>query len=135
MASKRILIVDDEPQFIEVVKLRLESRGYSVIAAANGKECLEAIKTDKPNAILLDIMMPERDGLETLQEIKKIDTKLPVFMVTASLDQEKFDEATKLGASGFIAKTSDLSNEIESIISSLNMADKFKGDKDGEANG
>jgi len=135
MDKKTILVVDDEPQFIEVIKMRLESHGYSVVTASNGKECLKMIKTAWPSAVLLDIMMPEMNGFDALREVKKIDANLPVFMVTAFSDQEKFDEATKLGASGFIVKANDLGSEVENIIRVLNVADKFKTDISGDSNG
>ena len=63
MAKRKILLVDDEVDFLELMKTRLEANGYEVIIANNGREALDRFKNDKPAAMLLDIMMPEMDGL------------------------------------------------------------------------
>jgi len=127
MAKKKILVVDDEPDFLKVIRNRLESMDYEVVTAADGKEALEKIRTDLPDAVLLDIMMPVLDGIKTLKEIRKQDKVLPVFMLTAASDTERFKAAKDLNASGFIVKTADLKIEISNIANILNLADKYKG--------
>ena len=64
--KKKILVVDDELDFLGVIKLRLEKNNYEVVTATNGLECLKKIKKDKPDAVLLDILMPKLDGLNTM---------------------------------------------------------------------
>ncbi|MDI6758876.1 MAG: response regulator [Candidatus Omnitrophota bacterium] len=127
MEKKRILIADDEPDFLQMVKMRLETNGYEIITASDGKEVLDKIKADKPDAVFLDILMPQLDGLKVLREIRKRDKKLPVFMITAFSNEERFELANKLNASGFIIKTSDLSKEIKNITAVLDIASKYKG--------
>ncbi len=129
MANKKILVVDDELDFLKMIKMRLEASDYEVITAANGKEALDLIKFRKPDAVLLDILMPGMDGLQVLKVIRNRDKVLPVFMVTAFSNQERFDAANKLGASGFIVKSNDLKKEIENITSAITLSDKFKGRK------
>ena len=126
MENKKILIVDDEPDFVEVVKMRLSSEGYDIITAGDGKECLEKVKSDKPDAVLLDIMMPNFNGLETLEVIRKDDKKLPVFIVTAFPNEERMGKARELGISGFIVKGSDLTKEIDTIKEVLRLSQKSK---------
>jgi len=128
MGKKKILVVDDEQAFLRVLQNRLESMEYEVVTASNGKEALEKIKTDKPDAVLLDIMMPVLDGIQTLKEIRKTDKNLPVFMLTASSDAERFKSAKDLNASGFIIKTADLKIEMNNISNVLNIAAKYKGE-------
>lgn len=125
MARKKILVVDDEPDFIEMIKIRLEANDYDVAWAMNGREALEKIKKDKPDAVLLDILMPEIDGLETLKQIRKIHKDLPVFIITAFSNEERFKMANKLKASGFIIKTGDLKKEVSNITSLLDMSGRF----------
>lgn len=126
MAKKKILVVDDEPDFLEVITVRLEANDYKVITAADGKEALEKIKSDKPDAVLLDILMPGIDGLEVLKRIRKIDVKLPVYILTAFSTDERFRMANKLGASGFIVKTTDdISKEIEHITAALDISARY----------
>lgn len=127
MGKKRILVVDDEPDFLEVITVRLEANDYEVITACDGKEALEKIKTEKPDAVLLDILMPGIDGLEVLKKIRKADSKLPVYMLTAFSTDERFKMANKFGASGFIVKTTDdISREIGNITAALNISGKFQ---------
>lgn len=84
MANK-IMVVDDEPDVVDLVRLVLESDGFEVVTAYSGKECLEKIGRDMPDLVLLDIMMPQMDGWEVYSKIKvNPKTKdIPVAMLTA----------------------------------------------------
>lgn len=126
MAKKKILIVDDEPDFLEVMKVRLEANNYEVATASNGDDALDAIKRNKPDAVLLDILMPGMDGLEVLKRIRKTDNKLPVYIITAFSTEERFRVANKFGASGFIVKTDDLAKEVDNITGALDLSDRYK---------
>ena len=85
MAKKKILIVDDEPDFVEMLKMRLQSKGYEVIYAFNGNEGLKKTEDHRPDVILLDIMMPQKDGYTMLNELKRNEElcRTPVIVVTA----------------------------------------------------
>ncbi len=118
---KKILIADDRPEVVELVKVTLEGEGYLTIDASDGREALEKIRKEKPDLILLDIVMPKMDGFEVLSELKN-DSQTedtPVIMLTAQgqkLDQEKGKE---LGATGYIIKPfspSALLERIEEIL-------------------
>jgi len=74
--------VDDEPDTVDLVKLVLETEGFEVITAYSGKECLEQIGASMPDAVLLDIMMPEMDGWEVFKKIRERYENLPVAMLT-----------------------------------------------------
>ena len=124
---KKVLVVDDEPDFLKIIRKRLETSNFQVITAGNGKEALDKIKKDKPDAVFLDILMPELDGLETLRKIRRKTKDLPVFIVTAFSNEERFKLAKHLNASGFVVKTSDLKREVESITGALRISDKYKG--------
>jgi DNA-binding NtrC family response regulator len=125
MEKKKILVVDDEPDFLEVITTRLQASNYDVITASNGEDAFKKIKNDKPDVVLLDILMPGIDGLELLRKIRKVDNALPVYMITAFSTEERFKMANKFGASGFIVKTNDLGKEIDNINTALNMAGKY----------
>lgn len=129
MGKKKILVVDDEVDFIEVIRLRLEANDYEVVTAFNGEDALKKIKDEKVDAVLLDILMPGIDGLEVLRRIRKIDENLPVYIITAFSTEERFKMANKFGASGFIVKTDDLNKQIKSINSALDIADRYRGKK------
>jgi two-component system alkaline phosphatase synthesis response regulator PhoP len=83
--KKRILVVDDEPDYAEMVKKYLEKEGFEVEIAYDGAEGLEKVKANPPDAIVLDVMMPEKDGYQVCSELKNSDqTKdIPVVMLTA----------------------------------------------------
>jgi len=127
MARKKILVVDDEIEFLEMIKMRLEANNYDVIVVTNGKEALEQVKNEKPDAVLLDVLMPGIDGIDVLRRIRKENEKLPVFIITAFSNEERFKLANKFNASGFILKTNDLQGEINNITNALSIADRYKG--------
>lgn len=81
----KIMVVDDEPDLLEVVKLILESDGYQVVTAGSGQEALDNIEKEKPDLVLLDIIMPKMDGWEVFSRIKSNPktTSIPVIMLTA----------------------------------------------------
>ena len=126
MAKRKILLVDDEADFIDLLRARFEANGYVVITSNNGKDALDRFKKDKPDAILLDIMMPELDGLNVLKQIRAEDAVLPIFIVTAFSNEERVKVAGKLNATGFIVKTQDLGREIKNITAAIEIAEKFK---------
>ena len=126
MRKKKILVVDDEIDFLKVIKFRLEVNGYEVITAYDGEEALKKLKSEKPDALLLDILMPKIDGLGILKKVREEDKILPVFIMTAFSNEERYDLASKFNASGFILKTSDLQKEVDSITSILSISDENK---------
>ena len=124
--SKKILLVDDEVDFRELTKARLEANGYDVVAISDGKTALEHIAKDKPDGVLLDIMMPEIDGLTVLKDIRSKYPKLPVFLITAFSNTERREIARKFNASEFILKTDDLQAEIANMAAILNISAEQK---------
>jgi len=82
-STKKVLVVDDEPDTLELVKLVLESGGFKVILANNGMEALAQIETTKPDIVLLDIMMPDMDGWDVFRKIKDRNSDIPIAILTA----------------------------------------------------
>lgn len=108
MAEKpNILIVDDDPNLVAAAKMRLEHCGYTITTATNGQECLESVEGFKPDAILMDIRMPLKDGLTTLGELQADASykDIPVLMVSASIVDR--DRALDAGATYFLTKPYD----------------------------
>jgi two-component system alkaline phosphatase synthesis response regulator PhoP len=87
--KKKVLLVDDDPDFVEAVRVIVESGGYDVSVAYDGKEGLEAVAKEKPDLIVLDVMMPVMNGHETCQALKKDPetAKIPVILLTAVADR------------------------------------------------
>ena len=107
---RKLLIVDDEKDICDFVKNFFQERGYEVTTSPSGEDALEILKKDKPDLILLDIKMKGMDGIAALKHIKDIDRKIKVVMVTALEDQDKMNEACRLGACEYITKPLVLDN-------------------------
>ena len=107
--GKKILIVDDEIDLVETIKFRLEAAGYDVVTAYDGQEALKKVRNEKPDLILLDVMMPSVDGYQVCRMLKFDDKyrDIPIIMLTAR-GQDK-DRATgeEVGADAYIAKPFD----------------------------
>jgi len=104
--TKRIVLAEDEPQIAKLVEFKLMKEGYQVTWKENGEEALEAIKRERPDLILLDIMMPVMDGYEVLRQIKE-DEKLrdiPVIMLTARAQERDVVKGIDSGAEDYIIK-------------------------------
>jgi DNA-binding response OmpR family regulator len=104
---ERILVVDDEAQIVRLLQKYFASKGYEVHTAGSGLEAVDRVKDVRPDVVLLDILMPGMGGLDTLKEIKKIDPKIGVIMVTAVIDEELAKRALELGADDYITKPID----------------------------
>lgn len=100
----RILCVDDEPFFSTVIEAQLIPLGCEVFKAKNGATALRLVKEIRPHIVLLDIMMPGMNGLETLAEIRKIDPNVGVIMVTSIMDEEIARQALDAGAYDYVTK-------------------------------
>ncbi len=104
MRSGRILLVDDDPDILEVLGDRLVSQGYTVRAARDGVEAVESVKADPPDVILLDLQMPRMGGLEFMKHVAEEDRDITVVVITAVGTIERAVEAMKQGAYDFITK-------------------------------
>lgn len=105
-AKKTIMVVDDNPDIVTIVKTILEGKGYNVGSAYSGKELLAHLPNQKPDLIILDIMMPEMDGLEVLTKLKSASdtSSIPVILLTAKVQYEDVLGGYKLGADYYITK-------------------------------
>jgi CheY-like chemotaxis protein len=112
----RILVVDDDESELMLVRLELEDEGYDVITAKNGREAIELVKKGGIDLVVLDIQMPDIDGIEALSKILTIDKKVPIVLHTAySSFKDNFMTWT---ADAYVIKSSDLT-ELKSTIKEL----------------
>lgn len=100
----KILLIDDEKQTAEYMKRPLEKRGYAVIIACTGKEGLELFPRENPDAVLLDLGLPDIDGREVLKEIKSKAPQIKVIVLSGYKDPGTKKELTQLGADYFLGK-------------------------------
>jgi CheY-like chemotaxis protein len=108
MSPGKVLVVDDEPEVRQVLIEFLSSRGYDVTPAARGADAVAIVEKDKPDLVLLDVSMPEMDGVETLRRINAIAPDLAVIMVTANADIGVTSKLLALGAVDYVPKPFDL---------------------------
>lgn len=126
MSTKRILVVDDEPDFVAVVKENLQLEGYKIEVAYNGVEAIEKVKANPPDAIILDVMMPEKDGYQVCSELKKNKeyADIPIILLTAVADhvsstQYSHANGINMEADDYLAKPASPDQIISSLKSLL----------------
>jgi DNA-binding response OmpR family regulator len=101
--SKKILIVDDEPRYVRLMEANLISDNYDVLKAYNGQQALEIVEDQKPDLVLLDVMMPVLDGFTTCERIRKFST-VPIIVVTVKGEEKDRVRGLDLGADDYIVK-------------------------------
>jgi two-component system response regulator VicR len=102
--GKRILVVDDEPNIVEILRFNLQREGYEVIAAYDGPEGLEKARAERPDLILLDVMLPGMDGFHVCEELRKTDRLTPIIMLTAREEERDRVMGLELGADDYVVK-------------------------------
>jgi len=120
----RVLLVDDEEQFVETLAMRLETRDYAVATAFNGDQALNHVKARDVDVVVLDVLMPGLSGIDTLREIKKLRPLSEVIMLTGHATVETAIEGMKLGAFDYLIKPT----EIEDLVDKIDKAYKRKAE-------
>lgn len=120
MERKKILVIEDERSLLAAIKSKLAIKGYAVIAAEDGEEGLNLIKKEKPDLVLLDIMLPKKDGFEVLEDLKKENNKTPVVIISNSGQPVEVNRALELGVKDYLIKAdfrpSDVLEKVEAVI-------------------
>lgn len=121
MEKPKVLLVDDSPTVLLFEKMVLGSQ-YKIVEAKNGKLALEAAKREKPNLILMDIMMPEMSGIEALEAMRQIDDlkETPIIMVTTKSDEDRVKACFELGCTDYVNKPIDKIELLSKVKNNLN---------------
>jgi len=106
VAKSKVLVIEDEPDILEVIQYNLEREGHKVIACRNGEQGLSRIRTDNPDLVLLDLMLPGMDGVEVCRRVKSdpVTRAIPIIMVTAKSEESDIVLGLGIGADDYIAK-------------------------------
>ena len=128
MNQTKILIADDDRNIVELLRLYIEKEGYQTVTASNGREAISAFGREKPDLIILDVMMPEVDGWQVCKEIRKT-SDTPIIMLTAK--GETFDKVLglELGADDYMVKpfdTKELMARIKAVLRRFDSKDKVQ---------
>ncbi|PQV63201.1 two-component system response regulator [Abditibacterium utsteinense] len=134
--AKRILAVDDEKHILRLVQINLEKAGYEVVTASNGREALESVAAQKPALIVMDVMMPEMDGLEALQTLKNdaATADIPVVMLTAKAQDADVFQGWQSGADLYLTKPFNPIELLTFVKRILSAQGDQKSDKSYEVN-
>ena len=120
MKNFKVLLVDDEQEFIETLSERLKMRELDTKLALDGEQALEAVQDDEPDVMLLDLKMPGMDGMEVLRKVKKAYPGVQVVMLTGHGTDKDEEQAKHLGAYAYLQKPVDLENLV------VTLRDAFK---------
>lgn len=122
MDKEKILVIDDEVGFLEVLSTALKTSGYEVVTAVDGEEGLSKAKSEKPNLVICDIKMPKRDGYGVLKAIREeLDPNLPVIMITAVEDFKSVEAAYECNADFFLSKPVEIAMLKRNVRTLLNL--------------
>jgi two-component system response regulator VicR len=102
--AKKILVVDDESNIVDILRFNLQREGYEVLAAYDGQEGLDKARSEGPDLILLDVMLPEKDGFQVCEELRKTDRLTPIIMLTAREEERDRVMGLELGADDYVVK-------------------------------
>ncbi len=124
MEQRTILVVDDDQGLRELIRISLEHEGYTVIQAANGLECVSAVREQQPDLVLLDVMMPEMDGLEACSRLREF-SRVPVLILTARVQSADIVTGLDKGADDYLVKPfnmDELSARIRALLRRVPIA-------------
>lgn len=118
---KKILLVDDEPDIVRTMSLLLRMQGYDVVTAESGNECIQKAYRNPPDLVILDVVLPDRDGFEIAEMLKKdsLCKKLPIILITAQTQKNDLEALKKSAADSYLIKPFDLGElkqKIERLI-------------------
>ncbi|MDF1543830.1 MAG: response regulator transcription factor [bacterium] len=132
MIEKKILVVEDDPDIRELVGYNLRKEGYKVLFASSGVDGLEMAIFERPDLILLDIMLPGMDGFQVCREIRRSDvvSKTPIIMMTAKSDERDMVSSLDIGADDYITKPFGVRVLVARVRAKLRAAASLKSDKD-----
>jgi two-component system KDP operon response regulator KdpE len=125
----KILVVDDEKRMVRFIQLNLEQDGFQVVTAYNGEEALDQVRTQLPDLVLLDIMMPDIDGFQVLEKIREVST-VPVIMLTAKGEEDDRVRGLELGADDYITKPFSPRELVSRIKAVLRRTKSFQEDQE-----
>ncbi len=117
--KRKLLIVDDDPAIQRLLKRLFRDEAVEIISAFDGKEALEAIEHEKPDLMLLDISMPNIDGVGVLQALKDAPGRIPTVMITANAEEETALRTMQLGAYDYVGRPFDISYLRNSVMCGL----------------
>jgi two-component system response regulator TctD len=120
-ARPRVLIVEDDPDLLVVLRVNLASAGIEPILAGDGRTAISRIEAERPDAVLLDVMLPGIDGWQVLEELHARRNVVPVVVCSAKKNPADMDRAQELGAVAYLPKPFDIDRLVDAVVSAVSV--------------
>ncbi|MFH0738991.1 MAG: response regulator [Candidatus Omnitrophota bacterium] len=121
-----VLLVDDEADFTQPMSFWLQSKGYAVVVAPDGRKAVEIVKKDRPDIVFMDLSMPGGDGVNAVRDIRAFNKEIPIIIISAYLDDQRIREVGPHGISGVFYKGADFNEGLALLESALRTHKKLK---------
>jgi two-component system, OmpR family, response regulator len=133
MALKpRVLIVEDDPDLLVVLRVNLTAIGVEPILAGDGRTAIARIQSERPDAVVLDVMLPGIDGWSVLEDLHAMGDPVPIVVCSAKKDIEDMERARELGASGYVIKPFDIDRLVDAVMEALGRSRRVERGFAGE---
>jgi two-component system, OmpR family, response regulator len=133
MALKpRVLIVEDDPDLLVVLRVNLTAMGVEPILAGDGRTAIARIQSERPDAVVLDVMLPGIDGWSVLEDLHAMGDPVPIVVCSAKKDIEDMERARELGASGYVIKPFDIDRLVDAVMDALGRSRRVERGFAGE---
>jgi DNA-binding response OmpR family regulator len=126
----RALIVEDDPDLLVVLRVNLQAAGFDTALAGDGRTALARIQAERPDVVLLDVMLPGIDGWRVLHELRDREDRVPVVVCSAKRNAEDVARAEALGAAAYVVKPFDIDRVVEAAVEAV--GDRFRSQRPTE---
>ena len=116
LGRPRVLIVEDDPDLLVVLRVNLVSAGLEPILAGDGRTAISRIVAERPDAVLLDVMLPGIDGWQVLEQLQRLGNRVPVVVCSAKKNPEDMARAEELGAAAYLVKPFDIDRLVDAVV-------------------
>jgi DNA-binding response OmpR family regulator len=128
----RVLIVEDDPDLLVVLRVNLTAMGVEPILAGDGRTAISRIQAERPDAVVLDVMLPGIDGWSVLEDLHAMGDPVPIVVCSAKKDIEDMERARELGATGYVVKPFDIDRLIDAVMEAVGRSRKVETGMVGE---
>jgi two-component system OmpR family response regulator len=122
----RVLIVEDDPDLLVVLRVNLTAMGVEPILAGDGRTAISRILAEKPDAVVLDVMLPGIDGWSVLEDLHAMGDPVPIVVCSAKKDVEDMERARELGATGYVIKPFDIDRLVDAVMDAVGRSRKIE---------
>jgi DNA-binding response OmpR family regulator len=120
----RVLIVEDDPDLLVVLRVNLTAMGVEPILAGDGRTAIARIQAERPDAVVLDVMLPGIDGWSVLEDLHALGDPVPIVVCSAKKDIEDMERARELGATGYVMKPFDIDRLVDAVMEAVGRSRK-----------